>query len=162
MRGRRLGRPHPQLRSWGNRVLVGVANLLYGSTFSDLCYGYCAFWRRHVDALGVTAEGFEIETQLVLGAVKAGLEMREVPSYELAAPRRGLEPPRDARRRSHRPHDALTRPAPRRRGRDFSLRSVDLPVWRADEVPAAGERRRIDRRVHDRDTSGYTGPERRQ
>ena len=31
----------------------------------------------------MTAEGFEIETQLVLGAVKAGLEMREVPSYEL-------------------------------------------------------------------------------
>ena len=44
---------------------------------------------------------------------------------------------------------------------NFSLRTVDLPVWRADEVPEAGERRRIDRRIHDRDTSGYAGPERR-
>ena len=31
----------------------------------------------------LTADGFEIETQLVLGAVKAGLEIRETPSFEL-------------------------------------------------------------------------------
>jgi glycosyltransferase involved in cell wall biosynthesis len=150
------------VRSWGNRVLVGVANALYGSTFSDLCYGYCAFWRRHVDALGVTAEGFEIETQLVLGAVKAGLEMREVPSYELVrragtsnlnAMRDGVRIIRTMLSRDLRRDVAAT---------NFSLRSVELPVWRADEVPEEGERRRVDRRLHDRDTSGYTGPERRE
>ena len=150
------------VRSWGNRVLVGVANVLYGSTFSDLCYGYCAFWRRHVDALGVTAEGFEIETQLVLGAVKAGLEMREVPSYELVrrAGTSNLNAMRDGLRIVH---TMLSRDLRRNAtAANFSLRSVELPVWRADEIPEEGERRRIDRRLHDRDTSGYTGPERRE
>src|SRR5579862_2048878 len=150
------------LRSWGNRVLVGVANVLYGSTFSDLCYGYCAFWRRHVDALGVTAEGFEIETQLVLGAVKAGLEMREVPSYELVrrAGTSNLNAMRDGLRIVH---TMLSRDLRRNAtAASFSLRSVELPVWRADEVPEEGERRRIDRRLHDRDTSGYAGAERRE
>ncbi len=149
------------VRSWGNRALVGIANVLYGSTFSDLCYGYCAFWRRHVDVLGVTAEGFEIETQLVLGAVKAGLEMREVPSYELV--RRAGSSNLNAMRDGLRIIGTMLSRDLRRdaAAANFKLRSVELPVWRADEVPAEGERRRIDRRLHDRDTSGYTGPERR-
>ena len=149
------------LRAFGNRALVAVANALYGSRFSDLCYGYCAFWRRHVDLLGVTAEGFEIETQLVLGAVKAGLEMREVPSYELVrrAGSSNLNALRDGLRiiRTMLSRDLRRDPAAAR----FSLRAVELPVWRTDAVPEVGERRRIDRRVHDRDTSGYSGPERR-
>jgi glycosyltransferase involved in cell wall biosynthesis len=151
-----------RIRSWGNRLLVAVANVLYGTRMTDLCYGYCAFWRRHTDALQATAEGFEIETQIVLGAVKAGLEMREVPSYELArragasnlnAIRDGVRIIRTMLSRDLGHHaDAAT----------FTLRAVELPVWREDEVPDGGERRRIDRRVHDRDTSGYTGPERRE
>jgi glycosyltransferase involved in cell wall biosynthesis len=72
-----------RLRHAGNRGFVILANLLYGSRFTDLCYGYCAFWRHHLDALALTADGFEIETQLVLRAVKAGLEIGEVPSLEL-------------------------------------------------------------------------------
>ena len=56
--------------------------MLYGSRFTDLCYGYCAFWRHHLDALGLTADGFEIETELVLRALQARLEIREVPSFE--------------------------------------------------------------------------------
>ncbi len=72
-----------RLRSAGNRGFVRLANLLYRSQFTDLCYGYCAFWRHHLDALALSADGFEIETQLVLNAVKAGLEIQEVPSFEL-------------------------------------------------------------------------------
>lgn len=72
-----------RIRSAGNRVFVTLANLLYRSRFTDLCYGYCAFWRHHVEALALTADGFEIETQLVLNAVKAGLAIEEVPSFEL-------------------------------------------------------------------------------
>ncbi len=72
-----------RVRSAGNRCFVTLANLLYRSRFTDLCYGYCAFWRDQLDALALTADGFEIETQLVLNAVKAGLAIQEVPSYEL-------------------------------------------------------------------------------
>jgi glycosyltransferase involved in cell wall biosynthesis len=71
------------LRWAGNKSFVLMANILYGSRFTDLCYGYCAFWRKHLDVLALTADGFETETQLVLGAVKAGLEIRETDSFEL-------------------------------------------------------------------------------
>ncbi len=72
-----------RMRSAGNRGFVKLANLLYRSHFTDLCYGYCAFWRHHLGALALSADGFEIETQLVLSAVKAGLQIQEVPSFEL-------------------------------------------------------------------------------
>jgi hypothetical protein len=69
-------------RRWGNRAFVTLYNLLYGARFTDLCYGYCAFWREHLDDLALTADGFEIETQLVAHAYTAGLAIVEVPSFE--------------------------------------------------------------------------------
>lgn len=150
-----------RLRAAGNRGFVLAANALFGSKFTDLCYGYCAFWRHHIDKLGLTADGFEIETQLVLGALKAGLEIREVPSYELErrAGTSNLNAARDGirilrtmvGRDERRPDEAI----------HFSLRKVHLPVWSTDGVPAEGERRSVDRRIKSRDLTGYIGPERR-
>jgi hypothetical protein len=150
------------LRAAGNRMFVMAANTLYGSRFTDLCYGYCAFWRKHVDKLGLTADGFEIETQLVLGALKAGLEIREVPSFELErrAGASNLNAARDGMRvlrtmlgrDQRRPAEAV----------HFSLRKVHLPVWSTSEVPEEGERRSVDRRIKSRELVGYTGPERRK
>jgi hypothetical protein len=71
------------LRHLGNLGFVWAANLLFGVRFSDLCYGYCAFWRRDLDRLALTADGFEIEMELVLSAVTAGMRITEVPSMEL-------------------------------------------------------------------------------
>jgi glycosyltransferase involved in cell wall biosynthesis len=71
------------LRSFGNLGFVWAANLLFGVKFTDLCYGYCAFWREDLDRLALTADGFEIEMELILSAVKAGLSIAEVPSMEL-------------------------------------------------------------------------------
>jgi glycosyltransferase involved in cell wall biosynthesis len=71
------------LRHLGNLGFVHAANLLFGSRFTDLCYGYCAFWRRDLDRLALTADGFEIEMELILSAVKSGLNIAEVPSMEL-------------------------------------------------------------------------------
>src|SRR5207248_196918 len=50
--------------------------------FSDLCYGYIALWRRVLDDLDLDSDGFEIETQMNLRALKAGLKVVEVPSFE--------------------------------------------------------------------------------
>jgi len=80
------------LRRLGNRVLGMVVNAMYGTRYSDLCYGYNAFWARHVPAFGLRAEtpgrlwgdGFEIETLLNLRAAAAGLAITEVPSFEHA------------------------------------------------------------------------------
>lgn len=74
------------LRSLGNRFLLGVANLLFGSTYTELCYGYAAFRRQPVLGLELTAVGFEVETELFLRATANGLRVDEVPSFE--APRR--------------------------------------------------------------------------
>ena len=156
-----------RLRSTGNLTFVKLANMLYGSRFTDLCYGYCAFWRRHLKALMLTADGFEIETQLVLNAVKAGLRIDEVPSFELErrAGSSNLNAFRDGGRVLR---TVLRERAARETGEDDWSVSIDLrehavpslesDTWR----PAGHDRRRGERRVLDRAASGYTGPERRQ
>lgn len=71
-----------RLRAAGNVALTWLVNLLFGSSYSDLCYGYNAFWVDVLPDLGLDASGFEIETQLNLRALKAGLVVVEVPSFE--------------------------------------------------------------------------------
>jgi glycosyltransferase involved in cell wall biosynthesis len=81
-----------RLRTLGNRVLGIAVNTMYGTRYTDLCYGYNAFWARHVPVFGLSAEpagedrvwgdGFEIETLLTLRAATAGLAVTEVPSFE--------------------------------------------------------------------------------
>lgn len=74
------------LRRLGNRLLLGVVNVLYGVRFTDLCYGYCAVRRSALPALALRADGFEIEAEMTARALRAGLSVVEVPSFE--APRR--------------------------------------------------------------------------
>ncbi len=71
-----------RLRSLGNRALTGLTNLLYGTRYTDLCYGYNAFWARHLHALDLDCDGFEIETLMNVRAAQAGLTIHEVPSHE--------------------------------------------------------------------------------
>ncbi len=69
-------------RSLGNRMFVNMVNMLYRGTYTDLCYGYNAFWRHAIEDIDLTADGFEIETEMNLKVLKAGLRVAEVPSYE--------------------------------------------------------------------------------
>jgi glycosyltransferase involved in cell wall biosynthesis len=71
------------LRRFGNSALVGTVNLMWGSAFSDLCYGYFGLRRDKLEALGLTSGGFEIETEIAVRAIEAGLRIAEVPSVEL-------------------------------------------------------------------------------
>jgi glycosyltransferase involved in cell wall biosynthesis len=73
-------------RRLGNRFLLAVFNALYGGDLTDLCYGFCAFHRRYLELLALSATGFEIEAEMVVRAMQAGLRIAEVPSLEL--PRR--------------------------------------------------------------------------
>jgi glycosyltransferase involved in cell wall biosynthesis len=70
------------LRSAGNRLLRLAVNVLYGVRHTDLCYGYMAFWRRCLPQLNVDCDGFEVETLITVRAVRARLEVSEVPSVE--------------------------------------------------------------------------------
>ena len=70
------------LRSLGNYGLSKLTNLLFWTRFSDLCYGYNAFWKHCLDYLQIDSDGFEIETLINIRMHKAGLKIVEVPSYE--------------------------------------------------------------------------------
>jgi hypothetical protein len=70
------------LRRLGNRGLVCAVRLLFGGRCSDLCYGYMAFWKRVVPRLELDVDGFEIETQMSVKALRLGLKVVEVPSFE--------------------------------------------------------------------------------
>lgn len=72
----------PLYRRLGNGVFVDLVRVLFGGRFSDLCYGYNAFWRRILPILGLDADGFEIETLMNVRALRAGLKITEVPSFE--------------------------------------------------------------------------------
>jgi glycosyltransferase involved in cell wall biosynthesis len=70
------------IRKLGNAVLSGIVNTLFKTRYSDLCYGYNAFWRRCLAYLAVDCAGFEVETQINIRAHKTGLRVVEVPSFE--------------------------------------------------------------------------------
>jgi glycosyltransferase involved in cell wall biosynthesis len=70
---------HRKMGNWGFVMLV---RLLFGGTYSDLCYGYNAFWARVLPLLDLDGNGFEIETMMNVRALRAGLAIAEVPSFE--------------------------------------------------------------------------------
>lgn len=83
-------------RRVGNLGLNLLSNLLLGTRYTDLCYGYNAFRREILPHLGlpdvalprpadgrmVWGDGFEIETILTCRMVAARLRIVEVPSVE--------------------------------------------------------------------------------
>jgi glycosyltransferase involved in cell wall biosynthesis len=85
-----------RLRSFGNYALTAFFNACYGRSYSDLCYGFNVFWRRHASVLGLDAtslprpdgdgrlwgDGFEVETLIHVRVAMAGLVVAEVPSFE--------------------------------------------------------------------------------
>lgn len=81
-----------RMRAWGNRWLNRAANTLFGTRYTDLCYGYNAFWAHCLPVLELDAggrgdqklwgDGFEIETLINTRVAKGRLRIVEVPSFE--------------------------------------------------------------------------------
>jgi hypothetical protein len=71
-----------RIRRLGNKMLGALVNQLFGTRYTDLCYGYNAFWARHLDTLALDCAGFEVETLMNIRAAAAGLVVHEVPSFE--------------------------------------------------------------------------------
>jgi glycosyltransferase involved in cell wall biosynthesis len=69
-------------RNLGNKFLTSIVNRSFGTRYTDLCYGYNAFWAKHLAKLNLDCDGFEIETVMNVRAAKAGLEIQEIPSHE--------------------------------------------------------------------------------
>ncbi|GLV59232.1 hypothetical protein KDH_60590 [Dictyobacter sp. S3.2.2.5] len=70
------------LRRMGNAGLSLFVNALFGTRFSDLCYGYNAFWKHCLDRVVIDCDGFEVETLLNLRMHKANYRIVEIPSFE--------------------------------------------------------------------------------
>src|SRR6478609_7157344 len=79
------------IRRIGNMGLNGLVNILFGTRFSDLCYGYNAFSRRCLDVMQLPAiealdpqwgDGFEVETLINVRVAAGRLRIAEVSSYE--------------------------------------------------------------------------------
>ena len=83
-------------RHLGNFALNALANLLFNTHYTDLCYGYNAFWTSVVPSFDLPdnslpkaedghtywGDGFEIETVLDCRVTSAKLRVAEVPSVE--------------------------------------------------------------------------------
>ena len=83
-------------RRAGNSALNRIANRMFGTAFTDLCYGYNAFWADILPSLALPrnattgsestltswGDGFEIETLLNCRVAGLGLVVVEVPSIE--------------------------------------------------------------------------------
>lgn len=84
-----------RVRALGNRLLNAATRLAHGTSYTDLCYGYNAFWTRIRPVLDLDpgtpaddhtekrwGDGFEVETLINIRVHTAGLRIAEVPSYE--------------------------------------------------------------------------------
>lgn len=73
------------LRRFGNTLFVVLVNTIWGSNFTDLCYGFIAFRKDAAKKLCpiLRSKGFDIETEILIKAKKMGLIIIEVPSLEL-------------------------------------------------------------------------------
>jgi glycosyltransferase involved in cell wall biosynthesis len=70
------------LRRLGNLALTHAVRATFGGRYSDLCYGFMAFWRYVLPTFDGHVQGFEIETFLNVRALAAGLRVVEVASFE--------------------------------------------------------------------------------
>jgi glycosyltransferase involved in cell wall biosynthesis len=80
-----------KFRRLGNWGLNAMVNVLFATKYTDLCYGYNAFWRRCLDVMQLPeldqgtsqwGDGFEIETLINVRVAGTGLKISEVCSYE--------------------------------------------------------------------------------
>jgi len=117
-----------RIRSLGNAALCMLANTLFRTEWTDLCYGYLAVRRSCIPLLGLTADGFEIESQILGHAAMAGLRIAEIPSIELprVTGESHLNAPRDGMRIAQALLSARWAPRAQRNAR--ALRPLDPSV----------------------------------
>ena len=72
----------PLYRKLGNWGFVLAVRTLFGGSYSDLCYGYNAFWRDILPQLALDGDGFEIETMMNIRVLREQVVVAEVPSFE--------------------------------------------------------------------------------
>lgn len=72
----------PLYRRLGNWGFVVLTNVLFGTSYTDITYGYNAVWRRYKHALALEIDGWDHEIIGNIRAARNGLRVVEVPSFE--------------------------------------------------------------------------------
>lgn len=70
------------LRRVGNWGLVTLTNVLFGTQFTDITYGYNACWREHQHYLALEIDGWAQEIITNIRVARAGMRVVEAPSVE--------------------------------------------------------------------------------
>jgi glycosyltransferase involved in cell wall biosynthesis len=68
-----------RINLWGNLFMSGVINLLFGTRISDSQAGFRVLESDLAKAMTLSARQYEIETEMLLKAVKGRVDIREVP-----------------------------------------------------------------------------------
>jgi glycosyltransferase involved in cell wall biosynthesis len=71
---------------FGNRLLTGMVQSVFGNRITDMLSGYRVFSRRFVKSFPALTAGFEIETELTVHALELRMALGEVPTVYLARP----------------------------------------------------------------------------
>jgi glycosyltransferase involved in cell wall biosynthesis len=64
--------------AWGNKMLTGLVQYIFGSATTDMLSGYKAFSRRYVKSFPGMSHGFEIETELMVHALELKMPLSEI------------------------------------------------------------------------------------
>ena len=70
------------IRNWGNQFFTFLANLFFGGHLTDAINGFRAVKKEKFKELKVEAEGFGIEYQMSIRAMKIGQKIKEIPTIE--------------------------------------------------------------------------------
>lgn len=70
------------LRLWANKVFTLLANLFFGGKLSDSINGFRAIKRERFYDLKLNAEGYAIEYQMSIRAMKLKYKIKEIPTIE--------------------------------------------------------------------------------
>ena len=71
---------------FGNKMITGALQLVFGRGFDDVLSGYRVFSRRFVKSFPCMSSGFEIETELTVHALELRLPVAEVETRYFARP----------------------------------------------------------------------------
>ena len=72
----------PTSRKVANWLFVKLANVLFGTHYTDITYGYNAVWREHVHTLAPEVDGWAHEIVGSIRAARNGLRVVEVACLE--------------------------------------------------------------------------------
>ena len=95
---------YPPGHRFGNRLLTGIVQRLFGATCEDMLSGYRVFSRRYVKSFPAFSRGFETETEMTVHALDLSMPFAEVATeYRERPDGVDQQAPHDPRRHPHRP-----------------------------------------------------------